>query len=314
MVRLFLSNRFSQSTEEKVQRWLIQNSYTKEKEQASLEYWDELNAEPDAEAYRSLRRVNEQIKPKVIPFYRPLLRIAAVLVPALVVLGSYLYYQHSQQEQWIAAVTNYGESKQIILPDQSEVWINSGTTLHYPKKFKNNTRSIRLEGEAFFSVRKDATKPFIVQTEHLSITVLGTEFNVKAYTKDEKTITTLNKGKIEVQTNSNQSRILQPNEQLIYDKQTSDLTVSTVPANDISAWTSGQLIFSNASLEEILRTLERRFDVRFEIDKNIPLQTNYTIKFLKNDSLEQILSILKEMDKHFSYQKEQDRFKIKFNN
>jgi len=314
MIRLFLANRFSQSTEEKVQHWLIQDAYAEEKKQASLEYWNDLEVQPDAGTYRLLRKVNEQIKPKIYPFYRPLLRIAAVLIPAMLVLGGYLFYQHSQQEQWITATTNYGETKQIILPDQSEVWLNSGTTLRYPKRFKNGTRSMRLEGEAYFSVKKDVNNPFIVQTEQLSVTVLGTKFNVKAYPNDEKTITTLNEGKIEVQTNSNQSRILQPNEQLIYDNQTSDLTVSTVSANDICAWTSGQLIFSNTSLEEILQTLERRFNVRFEIDESVPLQTNYTVKFLKNDSLEQVLNILGEMDSHFSYQKEQETHKIKFNN
>jgi len=314
VIRLFLAHRFSPSTEEKVQRWLIQDADAEEKEQASLEYWNELEVLPNAATCRSLRKVNQQIKPKVETFYRLLLRVAAVLVPIFMVSGSYLYYRHAQQEQWMVAATNYGETMQIVLPDQSEVWLNSGTTLHYPQKFKNNTRSIRLEGEAYFSVTKDVTKPFIVQTEQLSVTVLGTEFNVKAYPDDEKTITTLNTGKIEVQTNTHQSRILHPNEQLVYDRQTSDLTVSTVSANDISAWTGGQLIFSNSSLEEILQTLERRFNVRFELDENVPLQTNYTVKFLKNDSLEQILNILGEMNSHFSYQKEQGTYKIKLNN
>lgn len=315
IVYQFLKNRFSEKTEEKVQRWLIEDNDSKEKEQASLAFWNTLETEPNAATYQTLQRVNTKMDVSKKKFFtshsRKLWRVAAVVIPFLILAGTIHYF--SQKQQIIQITTAYGEKRQIFLPDSSEVWLNSGTTIQYPEKFKNNKRNISLEGEAYFSVRKDASKPFIVHTNNLSVKVLGTTFNVKAYPTDHKTIATLNSGKIEIETNAKQSRVLSPNEQLTYNSQTSDINVMKIPATDASCWTSGQLIFTNTSFEEILETLERRFDVSFEIQKKITSKEGYTIKFLKNDDLEQILSVLEDVVGGFSYQKEGRKIIIKAN-
>lgn len=313
IIRLFLGNRFSKKTEEKVQRWIIEDGHIPEKEKASLEYWDTLDVKPDATTYQVLKRVNQRTgfadtKP-AIPLHRRLLRIAAVVIPTLVLAGG--IYHFSQREQMIQVITAYGETKQIMLPDSSEVWLNSGSTFQYPSKFKKGTRHVRLEGEAYFSVRKDVSKPFIVNTNQLSVKVLGTEFNVKAYLGDSKAIATLNTGKIEVNTVSNQSRILNPNEQLTYNNKTAGIDITEVQANDISAWTNGQLFFTDASFREILQTLERRFSVSFETSPNIGVsEQGYTVKFLQNDNLEQVLNILGDVVGGFTYQKDGNTIKI----
>ena len=313
IIHQFLRDRFSEKTEEKVQRWLIEDSDSKEKEQASLLFWNTLKAEPNPATYRTLQRVNAKIdvsKRRVFTSpYRKLWRVAAVVIPFLILVGGIHYF--SQKQQMIQITTAYGEMRQIFLPDSSEVWLNSGTTIQYPEKFKNNKRSITLEGEAYFAIRKDASKPFIVHTNNLSVKVLGTAFNVKAYPADHKTIATLNSGKVEIETNTKQSRVLSPNEQLTYNSETSDINIMKVSATDASGWTSGQLIFTNTPFNEILETLERRFDVSFEIQTNISSKENYTIKFLKNDDLEQILSVLEDVVGGFSYQKEGRKVTIK---
>lgn len=298
MIHMFLENRFSKGTEEKVQCWIIEESHSQEKENASLEHWDVLDAEPDTATYQALERVNQrtgftEIKHSV-PIYRYLLRIAAIIIPALFLAGGVYYF--SQRVQMIQVITAYGETKQIILPDSSEVWLNSGSTFQYPSKFKKGIRHVSLDGEAYFSVRKNVFMPFIVKTNQLSVKVLGTEFNVKAYSNDSKTIATLNTGKIEVKTVSDQSRMLQPNEQLTYNNKTADMDITKVQANEISAWTNGQLIFTNATYNEILQTLERRFNVSLETSPGIGIsEQKYTVKFLKNDNLEQISNILEDV-------------------
>lgn len=104
------------------------------------------------------------------------------------------------------------------MPDSSEIWLNAGTAIKYPEKFSKAQRLVYLDGEAYFSVRKDAAKPFIVETSQLSVKVLGTQFNVKAYANDELVTTTLTSGKVEVTPPVQGSQILKPNEQLTYDK------------------------------------------------------------------------------------------------
>ncbi len=186
IIKRFLSQRFSPSTEERVQRWLMRDEYCEEKANASLEYWNELKNNVDPNTYAALERVNVKI-------------------------GYIKRKRNNSIRRKMDIQASYGERKHFYLPDSSEVWINAGTNLRYPKKFKTGQRTVFLDGEAYFSVRENKVKPFIVETQQLSVKVLGTKFNVKAYSSETKTITTLTSGKVEVTTNLN------PNEQLVFD-------------------------------------------------------------------------------------------------
>lgn len=312
IITRFLSKRFSVDTEEKVQKWIIKDENTEEKEQASLEYWDELNPSADADTYSALQRVNERIgysrkKAVKIPLCKKVRRIAAVLVPLLILAGSYLYYS-STTSNMIEVTVAYGEQNHLFLPDSSEIWLNAGTTIRYHEKFDDDQRKVYLNGEACFSVTRDEERPFVVETERLSVKVLGTKFNVKAYTEDKKIMTTLTSGKVEVCV-ENDTRILNPNEQLTYNLITSDLDVNEVPSNETDSWISGQLIFNNAPLNDILQTLERRFNISITNKTQISESNSYTIKFLQNESPEEILNILREVV-GFTYQKEDNKIII----
>lgn len=183
ILRKYLSGRFSSDTEERVQKWIIKDKDIEEKEKASLEYWNALEAKADPDTELVLYRVNQRIDYKGIvhrPFRQKLARIAAVLIPLFMMTGGYLYYT-STQNKWIEISVAYGDKKHFLLPDSSEIWLNAGTVVKYPKEFSKAQRLVHLDGEAYFSVRKDAGKPFIVETSRLSVKVLGTKFNVKAY-------------------------------------------------------------------------------------------------------------------------------------
>lgn len=311
IIREYLSGQFSAETEKKVQKWIIADKDTDEKEKASLKYWNELETIADPDTVLALDRVNKRIGYKKIiprPFYQKLTRIAAVLIPLFIIAGSYLYYISTENE-WVEISVAYGDRKHFLLPDSSEVWLNAGTVARYPKKFAKAQRLVCLNGEAYFSVRKDASKPFIVETSQLSVKVLGTKFNVKAYADEELVTTTLTSGKVEVTPSSQNSRILNPNEQLTYDKKTSDINITEISPADTDGWITGKLIFTNVSFTEILQTLERRYNVTISDTMNIPATKRYTIRFLKNESLEEILPILGEM-MGFSYQKQENNIEL----
>ncbi len=305
ILKKYLSERFPAETEERVQKWIIKNDKSKEKEQASLEYWDELNIEADYDTHSALDRVNNRIgydkQALTIPLYKKLSRIAAVLIPLFILAGGYLYYQ-STRNNLIEVSVAYGEQKHLFLPDSSEIWVNAGSIIKYPKEFTGKQRLVQLDGEAYFSVQRDESKPFIVSTKKLSVKVLGTKFNVKAYTSDEKITTTLTSGKVEVSTN-NEFHMLNPNEQLTFNRNTSAINIEKIPSNETDSWLSGQLVFNNASLTEIEQTLERRFDISITDNTAIPASKLYTVKFLKNESPEDILKILQDVV-GFSYRKQ----------
>ena len=312
ILRLYFQNSYSPETEKKIQKWLIKNPDVFEKEQASKEYWDSIDAGRDESAFSALKRVNSkigfQLSEKKVLFRKTFSRVAAIFVLLISISGIWIYIHNRSNIQIVSVQTLYGETRQIILPDKSVVWLNAGSLLSYPTEFSQNLRTVSLEGEAFFSVTKDNSKPFIVKTDKLSVKVLGTEFNLKAYPDDKQTVAILKEGKIEVQTGDRQLKQLVPNEQLTYNNQTSVLKIEKIVPNDIPDWENGKLFFSNASLDEILQTLKRRFNVSFEFDNSFEKSTErYTIKFERNESLEQILTFLEDVIADFSYSKVNDQ-------
>lgn len=273
----YLSGRFPAETEERVQKWIVKEQDAGEKEKASLAYWDELQPVTDAESHLALARVNRRIG----------------------------YGKARIGEISVA----YGEKRQLLLPDSSEVWLNAGTILKYSERFADARRQVYLDGEACFSVRKNAEKPFIVQTSRLSVKVLGTRFNVKAYSADERITTTLSSGKVEVSTPSHSPRILKPNEQLTYDKRTSRIGIARVPTADAEGWMTGKLIFTDASLAEIQQTLERRYNVVIRNATAGSASGRYTVRFLKNENIDEVLSVLGDII-GFDYQKKKNGIRL----
>ena len=323
ILRIFLSARFPHDIETRVQKWIINNEKVEEKEQASFDYWDKMSSEMDASTHSALRRVNQRIgyRKRVGHHFlfnlsycnRTIIRVAAIFIPVCLMLGSYLYYS-SLENKLMEVSTAYGETKHLLLPDSSEVWLNAGTTLKYKKDLGSSQHSayrlIHLNGEAYFSVRKNKKVPFIVQTQQLTVKVLGTKFNVKAYPEDPRTITTLTSGRVEVSTENKKCWILNPNQQISYANNGTSVDITEINPADTQTWLDGHLIFINSSFDEIVATLERRFNVSITNYIGIALSKRYTIKFLKNENLDEVLNVLKEVI-GFTYQKNENLVIIK---
>lgn len=229
--------------------------------------------------------------------YNLLMRYAAFLaIPLLLAtltLG-YLYLNEPDPEVKYAEVTStMGTVVRYELPDHSVVWLNSGSKLRYPTVFKKNNRNVELTGEAYFQVEADPERPFYVNTPNgLSVYVYGTQFNVAAYENDDYIETVLEKGKVNVVTPGGQETItLLPGEQLLYDKQTSQAVRNQVDVYGKVAWKDGKLIFRNTSLEEIIKRLERHFNVDIEFNNNTGKEYTYRATF-RTETLTQILDYL----------------------
>jgi len=155
----------------------------------------------------------------------------------------------------------FGDKSSILLPDSSKVCLNSGSRLSFNSDFKNEERKVFLEGEAFFSVKKDHDHPFRVKTNAFDIVVLGTEFNLKAYREEPLISATLVSGSVKVTGISNEVT-LKPYQQMVYNRQSKKMGI--IDLKDLAPeteWKEGRLVFRNESLEELELKLERWFDV-----------------------------------------------------
>lgn len=154
-----------------------------------------------------------------------------------------------------------GGEYSICLPDSTQVWLNSDSRISYPVYFTGNTREVTICGEAYFKVTKQEDKPFIVHTERGSITVWGTEFNVKAYANEEDFTTTLVTGSVSCTLPNGEGIALQPLEQLIY-KQGHTTVVQKIDPLLACGWKDGLFVFKDKRLEEITQQLARWFDIQ----------------------------------------------------
>ncbi len=162
---------------------------------------------------------------------------------------------------------------------------------------------VYLSGEANFSVTKNPEKRFVVSTNNLNIEALGTVFNVQAYLDLPKITATLEEGKIKVETKTGhkQSLILMPNEQVIYDNKSQRFTKKTIDAKRVALWKDGYLIFQEASIGDILHTIEKRYDITVQFDSGKYEGRTFTVRFSPEETLPETLDILKEIIQDFNY-------------
>lgn len=198
------------------------------------------------------------------------MKVAAILIVALLITSIIWINKQSQTKQENITqniLAPYGTKAKLTLPDGSTVWLNSGTKIFFPKKF-GKERRIELKGEAFFDVVKNG-KPFLVNTTHGLIKVLGTAFDVKSYDNDNFQ-TTLIRGSIKLQSHDiNQGVILKPGQQATFDKN-KNICVNQVDTELYTSWKDGKLIFYHEPLCSVIKKLERNYNVKIVLkDKKI---------------------------------------------
>lgn len=226
-----------------------------------------------------------------------LMRYAAMLtIPLLVtsLLLGYLYFSDSSSEMQYAEVsTASGAIIRYELPDKSIVWLNSGSKLRYPIKFKGDKREVELEGEGYFEVKADKEHPFYVNTSTgLKTYVYGTHFNVSAYSDDDYVETVLEEGKVNVIIpNSGNEIKLEPGQGLSYNEITKKISKSEIDVYEKTAWKDGKLIFRNTSLKDVLKKLSRHFNVEIQLNNLSGKEYKYRATFTK-ENLGQILDYL----------------------
>ena len=190
-----------------------------------------------------------------------------------------------------------GQRSQITLYDGTKVWLNSGTTFRYPVLFSSKSREVNIEGEAFFDVAKDKEHPFILNAGNLSVEVLGTHFDVCAYPEENELSTTLVEGSVNVlNTTTGKRVILKPGEQVVLNRLTNGLEINAVNTDLYTSWKENLLKFDNATFEEVIKKMERWYDVKIFVASGIDTKDRYTMK-IKTESLREMLQLVAKTTK-----------------
>ena len=182
----------------------------------------------------------------------------------------------------------------FTLSDGTKVWMNAASTLKYPTKFAADSRTIFASGEIYLEVAKDAKRPFYVAIDGITIKVLGTSFNIRAYENENDTKVTLIEGKIAAQTNDKEYT-LTPGKQLKRGKTFGGVGIRTVDPTEIIAWTKGYYVFKKSRLQDVATTLQNWYGVTIMMTSEISSTTTYTGVVNKKESLDVFLRRLEEV-------------------
>lgn len=247
-------------------------------------------------------------KKKTISFRQisyELAKIAAILI--LFFGGIKLYKTTSVKEDIIAYQTLYvpaGQRAELILPDSTRVWLNARSTLVYPISFGKGIRQVELNGEAYFDVIHNEKHPFVVKTAQMDIQVLGTEFNVTAYSGSSDFEVSLLRGCIEL-SSPRLSTNYRMKEKEHVKLQDSKLISKNIPDYDYFRWKEGLICFNNESVTTIIEKLKLYYDVDIEVYNQKFMNSRYSGKFRTKDGIEQVLKVL-QIEHKFTYTKNND--------
>ncbi|MGM9757524.1 MAG: FecR family protein [Candidatus Cryptobacteroides sp.] len=249
------------------EKWMLDNVSADEKETALNEIWEELDSTPvrkglTDDPFDLIAEADAQQKHgRGIRGRRFLLAGAGIAAALLALAGVYRLGTVSGSEMCLASA-DYSKSS-FVLPDSSRVWLNSGSRLYMSKGLKGRKRKVRLEGEGYFEVRHDEMRPFIVKTDKMDVTVLGTRFTVTAY-GNRPFSTCLAEGSVNITGRGIPETVLKPGEML--SEEGDKWKLSCVRSSNFTAWAGNQMVFDELPLTDIIESLEHWYNVKFATD------------------------------------------------
>ena len=261
----------------------------------------------------------------VTPLYRrALFKVAAIIL--ILLLPTYLILNQAED---IAVETKpdlevinkknpRGQKSLIQLPDGTKVWLNSDSQISYTETFSDSIRSVELEGEAYFEVVQDSLRPFIVELGPLSVTVLGTAFNISAFEEERDVRVTLIDGSVKVMAlddDLNDDLILSPGSGIIYSKERknySEFSKSSYPElfSKVTGWRNGILVFDGSDFDEFVREIARWYGIQVTVQGTAPKNWNIIASF-ENELLTNIMDAV-SYNKGFRYELKDKELKIMF--
>ena len=179
----------------------------------------------------------------------------------------------------------------LVLSDSTVIYLNSESTLSFPVKFQGGERKVYLTGEAYFDVKKDTERPFVVVAGGLEVLVTGTTFGVRAYEDETDIQTTLASGKVTVRAEGRSVKLV-PNEQALFDKSTLKLMVRDVDVDLYLAWADGRLVYDNCPLEKVLNDLGRWYNIDVFYSRDELRAYQFSLNMKKHEAFSEVLELI----------------------
>lgn len=266
-----------------------------------------LNGEPD-------KIQDDKNKKQHRIHFRPVefLRIAAMVLIAFG-LGYFVHDRKADEPMAMQTIAvPAGQCVNLTLPDGSNIWLNAQTTIQYPVSFNKHERSIKLDGEAYFEVTKDKKRPFIVHTKECSVEVLGTKFNVDAYSSRHKFETVLMEGSVRVSMHHDPSEtiFLKPHNKVY--RSNGKLIMQKMDNYERYRWKEGLICFQDEPFEVVMEDFEKFYGLKIIVNNRKVTKYLYTGKFKQTDGIDYALSLLQK-NIHFTYQRDRENHVVYIN-
>jgi len=299
-----LNNEASETEKKDFQDWINESSKNRKTFEHLKNMWNDSKSLDtyyqidEAQAWNSIqKKVGPTLGRRI---FINLTKIAAIAALIFLIGTSILFFIQKEKYQTFAlnkdicVKTPLGSKTEIVLPDGTKIWLNSGSEIHYPAAFKKDKRDIRLVGEAYFMVEKDKKRPFYVHTNDIDIKVLGTSFNIKSYPEESTVETVLEEGMINIcKKGSNKSYLLLPNEEAIFTKSNSTFEIkNNIDSQLFTSWKKGKIVFKREALGSLAKKLERWHNVHITIENKKLIHVKVTGTF-ESESIEQTMRALK---------------------
>ncbi|WP_051691729.1 FecR family protein [Pedobacter borealis] len=256
---------------------------------------------------QSIDRQRSNDRKRIIKLWTVRSKAAAILIGvcSFLFIGYSYYTREKDKTEYITVQANKGQVLEVLLPDHSTITLNAATIIRYPAKFINSRDVYLEEGEAYFDVSHDASKPFIVHSGGINTKVLGTAFNIKSYKELPNITVTVTRGKVQVNESSKALNTLRPDEQLTFNRSTHKVSTQKVKSANTVTWTHGDFNLDGVYFKEIMLAIENRFSIKAIYDPKVFNNCENSIRFTKKQSLTDVLQVLKTIQPiHYTIKKD----------
>lgn len=309
-----LRNWLSSPKNQSVLKQWAQDAWLQSEETESTLEFDKLIAEID--------RLSQQGKASAgfsgRRFWPIFQRVAAVLILPVIIFAAYQYFNKpSELQQMAEVIVPPGQKSELVLPDNTHIWLNSGSTLRYATNFlSQSNREVYLDGEAYFEVARLSNSHFVVRMERSAVEVLGTKFNVRAYADDEQIEASLFHGKVNFVANDGaanaSSELMNPGETIEFDLKTNQINKQKSGAEELLAWKDNRLVFADDNFDAVVRKIERWYNVQVIYEPGQFVGQRLTLVLEEGESIGQLLQIMHKV-MHIQYEINNKQVNIKPN-
>jgi len=303
----YLSGDLSDQDRSMIDKWRKESPENEALYRESLRAWEAIPLLHEMEQFNSfeaLKKVSTRISQhSSSKWWVNIQRAAAILLLPLLVYSGYLTIRNlsmkklPEEHVMMQTITSrQGMVTKFSLSDSTKVWLNSGSELQFPILFTGDMREVKLRGEAFFEVSKNEKQPFRVNARELNIDVLGTSFDVVSYEEDTQSEVILIEGKVSLSAEDGQVireyGTIHPGQRAVFKEESREVCAHEVEVDKYISWRDGNLIFRDDPMEDVIRRLNRWFNVEIVVNDPEIESYIYTATF-RDENLEQVLKLLK---------------------